>query len=156
MQRNTSRINANNWIEDNTSGGVDELVTWIKEPTSQRPDHQMSAIPIPGVMWTIDLWCRRNGEPMGSEGRPPGLSRATRPGLTIFGPRTQGTDTMRQSEASIRKAVLEWRHPQAGRLKGGRPAPLCSVSSCPFAWSLWQESLSVHLLIPQETTSGAQ
>ena len=30
MQRKTRRINANHWMEVNTSGGMDELVTWIK------------------------------------------------------------------------------------------------------------------------------
>jgi len=33
MQRKTRRINANHWMEVNTSGGMDELVTWIKGPT---------------------------------------------------------------------------------------------------------------------------
>src|SRR6185295_18584761 len=33
MQGNTKRINANHWMEDNTNGGMDELVTWIKRPT---------------------------------------------------------------------------------------------------------------------------
>ena len=33
MQRNTRTINANHWMEVNTSGGMDELVTWIKGPT---------------------------------------------------------------------------------------------------------------------------
>ena len=33
IQENTMRINANHWMEVNTSGGMDELVTWIKGPT---------------------------------------------------------------------------------------------------------------------------
>ena len=33
MQGNTKRINANHWMEVNTNGGMDELVTWIKRPT---------------------------------------------------------------------------------------------------------------------------
>ena len=36
--------------------------------------------------------------------------------------------------AIVRKAVATWRHPQAGRPRGGWPAPLCSVSSPGFAW----------------------
>ena len=30
MQRNTRTINANHWMEVNTSGGMDEIFTWIK------------------------------------------------------------------------------------------------------------------------------
>ena len=33
MQENTKRINDNHWMEVNTNGGMDELVTWIKRPT---------------------------------------------------------------------------------------------------------------------------
>ena len=33
MQGNTKRINVNHWMEVNTNGGMDELVTWIKGPT---------------------------------------------------------------------------------------------------------------------------
>ena len=33
IQRNTKRMNANHWINLKTSGGMDELVTWIKGPT---------------------------------------------------------------------------------------------------------------------------
>jgi len=33
MQGNTKRINVNHWMEVNTNGGMDELVTWIKRPT---------------------------------------------------------------------------------------------------------------------------
>ena len=33
MQRNTREINANHWMEVNTSGGMDEFVTWIEWPT---------------------------------------------------------------------------------------------------------------------------
>jgi len=33
IQRNTKRINANRWIKLKTSGGMDELDTWIKGPT---------------------------------------------------------------------------------------------------------------------------
>ena len=33
MQGNTKRINDNHWMEVNTNGGMDELVTWIKRPT---------------------------------------------------------------------------------------------------------------------------
>ena len=33
MQGNTKRINANHWMEVNTNGGMDELLTWIKRPT---------------------------------------------------------------------------------------------------------------------------
>ena len=42
MQRNTREINANHWMEGNTSGGMDELVTWIKGPTF----HMNNAQPI--------------------------------------------------------------------------------------------------------------
>ena len=33
MQRNTREINANHLMEVNTSGGMHELLTWIKGPT---------------------------------------------------------------------------------------------------------------------------
>src|SRR6185437_9828176 len=33
MQRNTRGTNANHWMKLKTSGGMDELVTWIEWPT---------------------------------------------------------------------------------------------------------------------------
>ena len=38
--------------------------------------------------------------------------------------------------AIVRKAVDTWWHPQAGRLRGGRPAPHGSPSSWGLAWKL--------------------
>jgi hypothetical protein len=43
MQRNTKRINNNNWMEYNTSGGMDEFVTWIKGPTFRMDNVQPTA-----------------------------------------------------------------------------------------------------------------
>ena len=61
MQGNTNRINDNHWMEVNTNGGMDELVTWIKRPTfsmKKRPNtlgelhhtihHTMVVDPMPG------------------------------------------------------------------------------------------------------------
>jgi len=72
MQGNTKRINANHWMEVNTNGGMDGLVTWIKRPTfhmKKRPNtlgeqhhtvhHTMAVDPtprerIPG--WPASSW----------------------------------------------------------------------------------------------------
>jgi hypothetical protein len=44
MQRNKKRINNNHyWMEYNTSGGMDELVTWIKGPTFHMDNVQLNA-----------------------------------------------------------------------------------------------------------------
>ena len=40
MQRNTREINANHWMEVNTSGAMDELIIWIKEPTFRMNNFQ--------------------------------------------------------------------------------------------------------------------
>jgi hypothetical protein len=43
MQRNTKTIIANHWMEVKTSGGMDELVTWIKGPTFRMDNAQLTA-----------------------------------------------------------------------------------------------------------------
>ena len=93
-----------------------------KGPTSRCPEKQTSVIPIPGVMWSIDLQCqrkRRANRLRRQAARPlPGRSVNE----TIFGPSTNGTDIQEGSGASTQRRWPGGNSPRpAGLGEAARP-----------------------------------
>ena len=79
FQKDMLTMPLNQGLAHDSFGGPERHGHQPKGPISRCPEKQTSVIPIPGVMWSINLQRRQNGGPTGSGGRPSGLSRVDRP-----------------------------------------------------------------------------
>ena len=73
--------------------------------------------------WLMRQW---NGGPRGAKPRPAGLREAVRPNNHVLWTQSSSTDFQETIQAVHKKSVARWWDPQAGRPRGGRPAPPCS------------------------------
>ena len=71
-------------------------------------------------------------------------TQASRPNNHVLWTQSSSIDFQETIKAVHKKSVARWWDPQAGRPRGGRPAPLCSVSSSSSRGSYVNRPSCVH------------
>jgi len=137
--RSRSKVTSSSAFESRIGRRFDRMdrkaCTRIKGTTIQRKAMSMSAINLHGRSQasTCNVGATEGrGEPEG--GRPASHRPA---GLALAAFQLRKLHRLKEAIRDVHaKAVARWPHPQAGKPRGGQPAPPCSHSSLGFAWKL--------------------
>ena len=94
--------------------------------------HKYSENPLPWRLHKTSAEPLPSQRPRWAKGRPAGLPQAGQLNKCNTGAKPKANRLQEVIRAVVRKPAATWRHPQAGQPRGGRPAPLCSISSPGF------------------------
>ena len=99
-------------------------------------DHKDCRNPLPWRLPKSRARTRPSQRPRWARGRLAGLPQAGRPSNCATDARPTVNRLHGVIRATVRRSVAMWQDPQAGQPRGGRPAPLGSLSGWDLVWKL--------------------